>query len=643
VSKSALIAFENSDETFDLYWSHNGADEFYLKPYLEDVISGKRSRTLPDVEPKLPEGMDDPQFQVVDSLKKAIVPQPVQRRVRATELGANIDFLAYEGFYVVTDQGVRIYYPMWTYPGIFIALREMFDLEIYDSDLLEDTSTTGMGEATPVTTISSDGYSIDRFENVRYRRFFESNYLGILQTISGTVNSAVEKAELQSETLVNTVEQIRIVPKKVENLYQPYRVGNGVLIHFSWEEGSISQRLDSIISQASSIQVDVSLRLLQESDGIPTKQQFKRYEEELVERAYQHFGAMIYPEQIQPFASRLRELSETYAPNKGLRGREYRVIDTDGETALLKPTEQYGKTGTVSESKLSSDDVQIVDLEQTPDEFIGVTRHLENGDIVMADINDAETPAVIQSIQLLQRIPMVMTDVDTVPDFVQELYDNEIEESQHKNRFQSARTYLESKHETITDSTVSIGELQVTNDPKDTVWKGLESGKISEQVYGRFQLTSGQPHEVLLCNPRAKPFWFAFLIHVPMTGFARYWRGQFGCEYTLDVLSAPPENTDASDDELPQGAEVVMDQLQESFQLLMNAQHGMLSDEKQTKVLTLTGDDKEEALDNAYVIRDALKENGCAAECEYLGLHDIQPDWLSEPLHEINLYINHDQ
>lgn len=172
---------------------------------------------------------------------------------------------------------------------------------------------------------------------------------------------------------------------------------------------------------------------------------------------------------------------------------------------------------------------------------------------------------------------------------------------------------------------------------------GLEFGEISEQVYGRFQFTSEQPHEVILCNPRTKPFWFGFLIYVPMTGFARYWREQFDCEYTLDTLSSPTESADMSDNELPEGAEVVMGQLQESFQLLMNAQHGMLSDEKQTKTLTLRGDDKEEALGNAYVTRDELKENGYAAECEYLGLHDIQPDWLSKPLHQIKLYINHDQ
>lgn len=62
MSQSALIAYENSDGTFDLYWSHNGADEFYLKPYLEEVVSGERPRTLPDVDPKLPDGAEEQHF-----------------------------------------------------------------------------------------------------------------------------------------------------------------------------------------------------------------------------------------------------------------------------------------------------------------------------------------------------------------------------------------------------------------------------------------------------------------------------------------------------------------------------------------------------------------------------------------------------
>lgn len=541
MSQSALIAFENSDGTFDLYWSHNGADEFYLKPYLEEVASGDRSRTLPDVDAKLPDGTQKSGFKVKDSLKKAVVPQPVRERVPERKLGKNIDFLAYEGFYLVTDQSVRVYYPMWTYPGILTSLREMFDLEVYNGDKFEYASETEQEKATAAATISSEDYSPDRFEDIRYRRFFELHHLGIFQTISGTVNNTSNKSELESKTLVNP-EYVEIIPKITENLFEPYRVGNGVLINFPWDEGNVSQRLNSITNRASSIRVDVSIRLLNKSDGVPTSVQYKQFEREIIEQAYRHFGIMIYEEQIQPFTELLQTLSETYAPNKGLRGKKYRIIDTDGESALLKPTEQYGKIGAINKSKLSSDDVQIVDLTQTPEDFAGVVTHVENGDIVIADVDDSTMPSKVRSIQLLQKIPLLMESVEIIPEFVKDLYNEDISASAHSDNLPSIRAKLSSEHETISDSEINVGEVQVAHDPENIIWKGFESGKISEQVYGQFQFMPGQPHEVLLCNPQTEPFWFGFFFDTPMTGFARYWRSRFGYDYELNSLNSASED-----------------------------------------------------------------------------------------------------
>ncbi|WP_311170866.1 DUF6735 family protein [Halobellus ordinarius] len=630
MSQSALIAFENSDGTFDLYWSHNGADEFYLKPYLEDVVSGERSRTLPDVEPKLPDGAEDQRFRVVDSLKKAVVPQPVSQRVPRRKVGENIDFLAYEGFYLVSNQGVQLYYPMWTYPGIFIALREMFDLEVYDRNRFENASETELEEAVPEAIISSDGYSLDKFENIRYRRFFELHHLGIFQTISGTVNTATKESDLQSNTLVKE-EYVNIIPKTIENLFEPHRVGNGVLISFPWDEGNVSQRLNSIINRASSIRVDVSLRLLKESGGTPTQDQYEQFERELVEQAYRHFGMMIYDEGTQPFTSLLQEISEAYAPNKRVRGERYRVIDTDGESALLKPTEQYGKTGVVNQSALSSDDVQIVDLEQTAEEFIGVATHIEDGDIVIADLDDSTTPSRIQSIQLLQKIPMVMADVEVVPEFVEQLYEDQVKGSTHSDKFPSVRTFLTSVHETISDSKIDIGEVQVTHDPENIIWKGLEFGEISEQVYGRFQFTSEQPHEVILCNPQTEPYWFGFLFESPMTGFARYWRNQFGCEYQVDTLNPTGKDTDI--------AEEVMSELGETFDLLMSAKNGVLSPEPRTIETTFTGS-KSEAIDSARtLVEEVANEAPVEVYEEYISEVDPIPG-SDESRHQVNIVID---
>lgn len=682
MSQSALIAFKNSDGTFDLYWSHNGADEFYLKPYLEEVASGDRSRTLPDVDAKLPDGTEKSGFKIKDSLKKAVVPQPVRQRVPKRELGNNIDFLAYEGFYLVTDQSVRVYYPMWTYPGILTSLREMFDLEVYNRDKFEHASETEKKKkATPAATISSEDYSPDRFEDLPYRRFFELHHLGIFQTISGTVNNATKKSELESRTLVNP-EYVDIIPKTIESIFEPYRVGNGVLINLAWDEGNMSQRLKSINNRASSIQVDVSIRLLNNSDDVPTSVQYKQFEREIIKRAYRHFGIMIYEEQIQPFTELLQTLSETYAPDERLQGKKYRIIDTDGESALLKPTEQYGKIGAINKSKLSDDDVQIVDFTQTPEDFVGVVTHVENGDIVIANIDDSTMPSKVKSIQLLQKIPLLMENVEMIPEFVEDLYNEEISGSAHSDELPSIRTDLSSEHETISDSEINVGEVQVTHDPENIIWEGLEFGKISEQIYGQFQFMPGQPHEVLLCNPQAESFWFGFFFDTPMTGFARYWRSRFGYDYELSSLNSTPEDDNIAQADASTQRDEEPKQVAPSEELDINEEHTMpedtendtpfdiglfedkelpekyehlptrdeLSPEESEIIESLaekfaktayvteggtpvagwekerlfTGDDKAEALGNAYRWRDEIRDNGAPCEAEYVEPHHHQ-------------------
>ena len=90
-------------------------------------------------------------------------------------------------------------------------------------------------------------------------------------------------------------------------------------------------------------------------------------------------------------------------------------------------------------------------------------------------------------------------------------------------------------------------------------------------------------------------------------------------------------------------AKKVMKELQETSHLLLDAEHGTLSGEKQTKVFHFRWNNRAEALRHSYHIRDTLRENGYSAECEYLGLAENQPNWETEPLHEIELRINHDE
>lgn len=225
---------------------------------------------------------------------------------------------------------------------------------------------------------------------------------------------------------------------------------------------------------------------------------------------------------------------------------------------------------------------------------------------------------------------MVMADVGTVPEFVEQLYEDQVKGSAQEDKLPSVRTYLTSAHETISDSKIDIGEVQVTHDPENTIWKGLEFGEISEQVYGRFRFTSEQPHEVILCNPQTEPYWFGFFFDSPMTGFARYWRGQFGCEYQEETLNPTREDTDI--------AEEVMGELGETFDLLMSAKNGVLSPEPRTIETTFTGS-KSEAIESARtLVEEVADEASVKIHEEYIS--EVNPiPGSDKSRHQVNIVI----
>lgn len=70
--------------------------------------------------------------------------------------------------------------------------------------------------------------------------------------------------------------------------------------------------------------------------------------------------------------------------------------------------------------------------------------------------------------------------------------------------------------------------------------------------------------------------------------------------------------------------------------LIMDAKHDEL-DSPDSMTLNLRGDEPAEALGHAYHLRDCLRDEGFEAEAEYIGLADEQPDWSSQPRHEIRL------
>lgn len=82
----------------------------------------------------------------------------------------------------------------------------------------------------------------------------------------------------------------------------------------------------------------------------------------------------------------------------------------------------------------------------------------------------------------------------------------------------------------------------------------------------------------------------------------------------------------------------LLDELGETFNLLMDAKNGCLSLDPQTYRFRFNGDTRAEALGKAYVIRDAIQDAGRQSEATYDEPADA-PDWYDEQLHWIEIAV----
>lgn len=532
MSESALIAYQNPQGLYDLFWSHNGADDLYLRPYLAEVATGDRQRTLPNVDPKLPEGIEESsRFNLADTLKVAIDPNPVLKNVPRSEVGLNTDFLAYECLYVVSGGFVSVYYPMWTFPGIISALREMYELEVYPPQIRAGSSSDSLDHAEPIVTFSGDDFSSNTFRDIRYRSFLNLHHMGIFQTTSGIVNDATTDHDLREATLEKE-ERVRIRPVTTENYFEPFRVGNGVFIELTQlpvDEAPTYAK--AVTNESAALRVDAAIEMEEAAEGAPDSELIEKYEIELLRMACKHFGLLIAPGEIQPYDSDIQSTVESLIPDKRVTGEEYRVVDTDGQSALFNPLNQSGKIGAVNPDRFSSDDVEIVALEKTPEDYIGVANSLTDGDIVIADLDTTDVPAHVRSIHLIQKVLFAKATVENSPEFVKKAYGEEVEPNIKQKAAPAVRKELHSEFETISDIKFPVGEFQVTHDPEGNIWSALESGKFGEEVYGQFLHRTGRPREVLLFNAASEPFWFGLFFTSARSGIASYWRSQYDVEY----------------------------------------------------------------------------------------------------------------
>jgi len=82
----------------------------------------------------------------------------------------------------------------------------------------------------------------------------------------------------------------------------------------------------------------------------------------------------------------------------------------------------------------------------------------------------------------------------------------------------------------------------------------------------------------------------------------------------------------------------ILDELGDTFDLLMDANNDHLSPEAQTYEFRFIGDTRAEALGKAYVIRDAIRDAGRTCEATYDEEGD-SVDWMDDTLHWVTIEI----
>lgn len=142
MSFAAFVAHERPDGTYDLYHSHNGAEDYMLKPILEQYLAGnvpKDAGAAPAVLPKevgevaataREQGMIDFEVGTPDLIES----DPIAEAVPEEEIGNHINFYRHEVGYIVRDWKVEVLIPILASPIILNTLRLRLTADIYRRD-----------------------------------------------------------------------------------------------------------------------------------------------------------------------------------------------------------------------------------------------------------------------------------------------------------------------------------------------------------------------------------------------------------------------------------------------------------------------------------------------------------------------------
>jgi hypothetical protein len=171
MSHRANVAYENTDGTFDIHYSHNGAEGYMLKEVLEKYLEGKVEKDAGDMPGLLPKEVEDimenastdsdVELEAVEH--DLIESDPKAEGVPKEDLPGVVNFFNTEALYVVRDWEVQVYAPIHLSPAVLPHFEHAVELDIYKLDTSEESPGEVLkpGGRQPDYQLSGEDYTDD--------------------------------------------------------------------------------------------------------------------------------------------------------------------------------------------------------------------------------------------------------------------------------------------------------------------------------------------------------------------------------------------------------------------------------------------------------------------------------------------------
>lgn len=538
MSLKALVAYE-THEGFDLHFSMNGAEDFYLEPHLEDYLTGQYDKTLSRIDPRLPGGDRFDNSFFTDSHNEVISSDPVAQNVPLEAIGSHVDFLDIEGLYLVCNDDIETYACVWLYPEVLRVLSDAVKLTVYDRSSFSPDSDQGLSDsANLIARMSGTDFSECGFEIPELRQFIEENHQGICQNLRWVTDDVYIEDELEDTWLI-TEKAIKIKPQTTHPEL-PKQKGSGVFIRVD-TDADLAERgsRESISEAGQSLRIEQSLSRLSEPDQVSNTRRLNA-ELEILAELIRLFGSRVASFSPEPYGEYVTKYIGRLGVNTSCIGLNYRLVEDKRTFIRLVEHESQdvpSRKELQSLKQISSVERQVFNLrkDDVNESAKTVLNRSVPGDILTAAITDD----TLTGVAFNHHSPLVMEEADVIPEIIQsEASKGDVRRKASGNRAVGKRFVLQSPHEVLDREPRAVGECVVVYDEDNSLWDQFRSGEAIESIIAGFIEFETTPVEAISVNPPSVDYWYVCIFRFYRCGLAHQLRSELKRPYKsiVDLL-----------------------------------------------------------------------------------------------------------